>query len=354
MTSIQTVEQLELPGRANREDGLERFASCLTKLGHDIGMKVSSRGWAYQLEQLRLINKDQFDRVEGLINECRFKGLLPVDFVAEEESRQFSGVEIPEDETPEEWLQSYLETARHCEELYTPNWWEGEEYYIQMVVEKIDLKTLFEPVCKLYHIPIATSRGWSSILQRAAYARRFGEAEDEGLKCVLLYYGDFDPDGVRISDTLRKNLSDIMTVEWSDGTEGYDPSDLIIDRFGLDYDFIMKNNLTWIDNLITGGKRDLGDSSHPNYNLPYVQEWIAKYGKRKCEANAVITSRTEVTTYCARTIMKYLGHDAPERFKEKRDRIRRHLEDFRERTGLNDAIEHAIETIESTEVNISD
>jgi len=56
-----------------------------------------------------------------------------------------------------------------------------------MLVEKIDLKSLFGPVCWDYHIPIATSKGWSSMLQRAEYARRFKQAENMGLKCVTGY-----------------------------------------------------------------------------------------------------------------------------------------------------------------------
>lgn len=100
---------------------------------------------------------------------------------------------------------------------------------------QIDLKTLFKELCRALHIPIATSKGWSSILQRAEYAKRYLDAEKQGLKCVLLYCGDHDPDGLRISDFLRGNLEDLKNVVWSDETKGYDPHDLIIDRFGLNH-----------------------------------------------------------------------------------------------------------------------
>ena len=150
------------------------------------GFKVSARGWCYQLETERLINKDEFDKVESWINRCRKRGILPIDFTAEEEGRKFSGVEIPETDSPQENLREWIDQTMRAEKWYTPDWWNGEKYYIQMLVEKVDLKTLFMPVCKKYHIPIATSKGWSSMLQRAEYARRFKEAEDKGLK--TLYY----------------------------------------------------------------------------------------------------------------------------------------------------------------------
>lgn len=226
---------------------LQEFAEFLEDLSHEIGFKVSSRGWSYLLETRRLINKDEFDKVTNLINRCRRDGYLPIDFVAEEEARSFKGIEVPSTYPVELEIKSWLEAALEAHSYYTPDWWNGEEYYIQMLVEKIDLITLFSPVCSRYHIPIATSKGWSSMLQRAEYARRFKEARKKGLNCVLLYCGDHDPDGLRISEFIRKNLDDLRNITWNDGLTGYDPADLIIDRFGLNYDFIEANKLTWID-----------------------------------------------------------------------------------------------------------
>jgi len=343
------VYTLKLPQRgsrgARREEELKRFARSLEELSWRVGFKLSSRGWCYQLEGFNLIDKSQFDLVEEVINECRKKGYLPVDFTAEEEARSFSCVEYPASESPAEYMKGYLEAALTCENWYTPDWWEGEEYYLQMVVEKIDLKTLFEPVCRLYHVPIATSKGWSSILQRAEYARRFKEAERRGLKCVLLYCGDFDPDGLRISEFLRKNLEELRSIRWSDGEGGYDPSSLIIDRFGLNYDFIVANNLTWIDNLVTGSGRDLADPSHPNHRLPYVQEYIKRYGARKVEANAIVVVPDRARELCRRAIERYLGGDALERFERKREAVREAFRKVREATGLEEAVRRVLELV---------
>lgn len=329
--------------------GLRDFAISLVKLQKQIGFPVSSRGWCYQLEGFGLITKARFDKVENLINECRKIGFLPIDFTAEEESRKFSGVEEPTEESPKEYLKKFLEAALRCENWYCPDWWIGEEYYIQMIVEKIDLKTLFTPVCKQYHIPIATTKGWSSMLQRAEYSRRFKQAEDKGLKCVLLYCGDHDPDGLRISDFLRSNLQDLAHIRWEDGVKGYDPKDLIIDRFGLDYDFIEEHNLSWIENLITGSKKNLASPNHPNFSMEYVQDYLTKFGERKCEGNALIIKPAAAEALCRQTIEKYVGANALGRFKEKRREIVDELGEFRESTGLDDTIAQAIELIEESE-----
>lgn len=343
---------------------LELFAEGVIEIQKKIGFKISSRGWGYQLEQYGLIDKDQFNLVEKLINDCRKKGYLPIDFVAEEKAREFDNIQIPEAETPEEFMAKYLRAAMMCEGWYTPDWWDGEKYYIQMLVEKIDLKTLFEPVCKKYKICIATSKGWSSMLQRAEYARRFKKAEEKGLTCVLLYCGDHDPDGLRISNFIHDNLYELAQVYWwDDGSEGYNPHNLIIDRFGLNYDFIAQNKLSWIDNLITGsggyiatmvdGKivqgRAKSGKPHPNYPLPYVQEYLYKYGVRKCEGNALVVQPDAGRKLCEEAIIKYLGPDALTRFAMKRAAIRTELHDFREDTGLDKIINDALETIKKEE-----
>lgn len=330
----------------NKNIDLEEFAQYIVDLSEEIGFRVSSRGWAYLLETRRLINKDQFDRVTNLINKCRKRGILPIDFIAEESSREFQNVEKPDEENIIRKFGRYLNIAQKAPELYTPNWWEGEEYYIQMVVEKVDLVTLFQPVCEDYHICIANSRGWSSMLQRAEYARRFSEAEAKDLHCVLLYCGDHDPDGLRISEFIRKNLYDLKDIEWEDGLRGYDPSDLIIDRFGLNYDFIIENNLTWIDNLITGSKRNLASPDHKNYHMTYVQEYLNTIGEKKCEANAIVTMPVKAQELVRGAIEAYLGPDAEDRFKEKRQAVRDEFNKFINGTEIGKSLDEAIELTE--------
>lgn len=87
--------QFELKNKYSKAE-LKDFAIQIQRISETIGFKVSSRGWCYILEGYRLINKDEFDKVDKLINNCRRYGLLPIDFVAEESSRQFHGIEEPD------------------------------------------------------------------------------------------------------------------------------------------------------------------------------------------------------------------------------------------------------------------
>lgn len=331
------------------EKQIGKFVEFILEISNDIGFKVSSRGWGYIMEQKGLITKDQFDKVEDVINRCRRSGLLPVDFVAEESARRFEEVHIPDTISLPGHVRNWLQYAFDCENHFEPDWWDGEEYYIQTVVEKIDLVSLFRDLSADYHIPIANSKGWSSILQRAEYCRRFAEAEQRGLKCVLLYCGDHDPDGLRISETLRSNLEDIKNITWGDGTPGYDPAELIIDRFGLEYDFIRKNKLTWIDNLITGSGNNLASPKHPNYNLPYLQNYLKKVGARKCEANSVVVVPEMGRAMYQSAIEKYLGNDSETRFRRKKREVAERIEQILEEVEIREPLQLAIDKLNEME-----
>ena len=223
---------------------------------------------------------------------------------------------------------------------------------------------MFEPVCQKYHIPIATGSGWQSMLQRAIYSRRFKEAQDRGLQCVLLYAGDFDPDGLRISEFLRKNLEDLKSIRWEDGVEGYDPTDLLIRRFGLSYEFITQHKLTWIDNLYTGAGHQLAINGpngtilpgktkdgkpHKNFKMQYMQDYLRKYGCRKCEANALVIRPDAARQLVESQIKILVGDDAVKRFDKKSAEVKRILDDFREKTGMTKSLKKALEQIRKNE-----
>ena len=96
------------------------------------------------------------------------------------------------------------------------------------------------------------------------------------------------------------------------GAVGWSPEDLVIDRFGLNYDFIKEQGLTWIDNLETSSGGRLDDPRHKHHRNPYVRTYIEKFGVRKCESNAVVTRINAGRELCLQTILKYLDDDDPE------------------------------------------
>jgi hypothetical protein len=295
--------------QAQYEDALLAFCAAIIQIRSTIDFDISARGWCYILENHGLL-KGEFDRAQALITDCRKQGRLPLNIVAEDGARSFLNLEDLDDNDPVNCADAAINYLSQAHQFYTPiSFWDGQEYYLEMLVEKIDLKGLFANVCSAFNIPIANARGWSDLNSRAAMMRRFAEHEAEGRRPVLLYCGDHDPMGLSISDFLRSNLADLSAAV------GWTPENLIVDRFGLNADFIERHNLTWIDNLETSGGRRLDDRRHPDNQKPYVQRYLTRYGARKVEANALVVRPVAGRQLCRDAILKYIDADASKRYR---------------------------------------
>ncbi|MCO5129240.1 MAG: hypothetical protein M9932_01575 [Xanthobacteraceae bacterium] len=290
------------------------FCDTILQISSTLDFKVSARGWGYIFENRGLITKAEFDACQRFINDRRKSGELPIDICAVDDSRAFSGVEwIDRHSTSyEAWL--IVEQIKEAHLNYHHiSLWDNQTFYVQMMVEKIDLRSLFEPICREFNIPIANAKGWSDINSRAAMMERFKDAEMKGLVPVLLYCGDHDPAGLNISEFMRSNMNDLShAVGWS-------PDNLVIDRFGLNPDFIEAHNLTWVENLITGSGEDLANPKHDDHSKPYVQRYIQQFGIRKVEANALVIAPDAGRALCRNAIMKYVNVDAIREYRLKLD-----------------------------------
>jgi len=303
-------------GDPNYEARLEEFTNEILALNRQRTnpVKYSSRGWCYLLEGLGKISKGEFDAAQKAINDCRKIGLLPIDFVAEDQdiTRRFMGIHTASDPgVLLKHLRKDVEEMLNNLPFYATDYWTDEEYYVMMCVEKGDILNLFEPICRKYHVPIVNSKGWAPILLRAHIAALSQRAEAKGLTPVLLLFYDHDPDGVKITSRFRENLRDC------EGGTGWSPDELIIDRFGLNKEDIDKYNLTWIENLRTSSGRESRD-----------WEYINQYGRRKCEANALFKNDETLRAgeeICSKAIERYYGDDAKERFNKKEENSRQKL-----------------------------
>jgi hypothetical protein len=134
---------------------------------------------------------------------------------------------------------------------------------------------------------------------------------------------DHDPAGLDISNRLMRLFEDLQhAVDW-------DPSGLLIVRFGLNADFINANRLTWIDGLKTSSGEDLADPGHPDHNKPYVQDYIRRFGARKVEANALVVRPEQGRRLCRGAILQYVDQDRAQEYfaqlEERREAARRAL-----------------------------
>jgi len=302
------VGGLELPrrrrGRLTPESEAEyqtrrtEFCRLILQIRSTMDFNVGSRG----------------DDAEKLITDCRKAGDLPLDVCAEDNSREAVGLQgALNDPDVESEAQSWVDYLREdAHRNYTPfGFWDDLDVYVEVAVEKLDLRNLFAPVCAEFFVPITNFKGWSDLNSRAAMMRRFAEHEAAGRRCVLLLCGDHDPGGLLITGAMRRNLEDLAAaVDWS-------PLNLVITRFGLNADFIRRHRLTWIDNLETSSGKRLDDPDHNDHAKGFVQDYIRRYGVRKCEANALVVAPAVGRDLCRRAILEHVPAGAPEAYSDR-------------------------------------
>lgn len=268
-----------------------RRAMAIERLSAETGYRFGPRGWAYYAEGLGLITKGEFDRFEKLLTDLRKDGELDPDVIEPDASRMATEVYDydADEDTPEQhaeyavgeikdrlksWANSYYETG----------WWDGLDYYVEMIVEKKDLVQIFRDTADRYNVRITNGKGDTDIHTRLAILKRFKKHAEEGRRCALLAVGDHDPKGLHIVEGLKRTVMSCCNLR---GLDWWDP-DFEVVNIGLTEGQIDALGLMKINNLETGGGRDLSDPSHPDHSKPYVQDYLRRFGVWKCEANALV------------------------------------------------------------------
>jgi len=287
-----------------------------------LGFAATARGYCYYLEGRGEITKGEFNKAAELISEWRKEGRLACDIVAADETRQATGLEEIDENDVEDEAERAVRACRHWHLNYTPfSFWDEQNVYVEMAVEKNDLRNLFRPVCDRFRIPITNMKGWTDINSRVDMLERFAERHAEGKRCVLLVCGDHDPGGLHISDFVHSNLDDVAIPAGC----GPDDIDLEIERFGLNKDQIDSLGLMWIDNLETSSGKDLANPRHPDHNKDYVQSYLREFGARKVEANALMAQPDAAREVCLDTIHQYIDDEAVEEYEASLEEVREEL-----------------------------
>ena len=286
-----------------------------------------TRGWCYIAEEYGL-SKGDFERAMALIIDSRKNGLLPLDFIGDDAPRAFINVEKLDAADPEDQAQRVVNYVDKVHTHYDPlSLWEHQDDYVEMLVEKVGLRNLFRPVCEQYHVALGNTRGCWSISMRVDLLSRLASWQGRGKRCVLLYCGDHDVHGLRISRDIRSNLEDLLPAFRATypECEEFDLDAVVIDRFGLNADFIKKNRLSWTENLITGSGKDLGDPAHGIHWNHDVQAYIKRFGARKVEADALVTRPDAGRALCEAAIRRYVDDDGIKKFERAVKRERKQM-----------------------------
>ena len=95
---------------------------------------------------------------ESSHGDCRKTGDLPLDICAEDDSRTTIGLQREPDESdPRDHAQGWVDYLREdMPNSYRPFvFWDDQKVYVEVAVEKLDLRNLFESACAEFYVPIS-------------------------------------------------------------------------------------------------------------------------------------------------------------------------------------------------------
>src|SRR5512135_2093627 len=252
-----------------REDSLRRIGEINDILAEYSGQKLTVRQVFYQLVSRGLIPNTvkSYKNTASIITDGRYAGLIDWE-VIEDRNR--------EPDSPSEWvsIDSLVNAALRSFRL--PRW-EGQEYYVEVWVEKAALAGVLSPITYRHHVTLMVNRGYSSAsAMKESAERMMFHCSDDERRPILLYLGDHDPSGEDMVRDVRDRL-----IEF--GVER-----LEVHKLALTMDQIKKfrpppNPAKWTDSRAAAYVEKFGEQSWELDALPprelnrIVEEAILEY-----------------------------------------------------------------------------
>lgn len=159
------------------------------------GYQISLRQLYYQLVSRGEIpnNQKEYKKLGDTLNKARLAGL--VDWSSMEDRGRYLRGTNGGYGSPAEYI-SGLENG------YFKDWWQGQDNYVEVWVEKDALVGVVERPCDRHRVRYFSCRGYSSATEQYAAGKRFARQERWGRTCHILHLGDHDPSGL---DMTRDN-----------------------------------------------------------------------------------------------------------------------------------------------------
>lgn len=156
-------------------------------------------------------------------------------------------------------LFDFTDTVRNA---YRKDKWINQEKYIEIWTEKDALRGVISPITNKWDVGLLVVRGQVSRTAIYEAYQRFRQKESEDKECYLFYFGDFDPSGLSIFNSLQSRISN-----FKDGSLS-----LIFKRIALTQKQIKKYKLP----------QDPAKKSDPNY-----RKFVEEYGDNVVELDSL-------------------------------------------------------------------
>ncbi|MFA6031266.1 MAG: hypothetical protein WC969_15560, partial [Elusimicrobiota bacterium] len=118
------------------------------------GLKLTLRQLYYQCVTINLFENSEksYKNLGSLVSDARLAGLIDWDAIEDRVRQPRTQFEVPN-------LGAAVKTIEHAYRL--PRW-EGQDYYVELWVEKDALAGVLQPMADKYHVTMMVNRGYSS------------------------------------------------------------------------------------------------------------------------------------------------------------------------------------------------
>jgi len=156
-------------------------------------------------------------------------------------------------------LSDFADTVRNA---YCKDKWINQRNYIEIWTEKDALRGVISPITEKWDVGLLVVRGQVSRTAIYEAYQRYRQKREQDKECYLFYFGDFDPSGLSIYNSLRNRISNFQGGFLS----------LTFDRIALTPEQIKEYKLP----------QDPAKKSDPNY-----RRFVEEYGDNVVELDSL-------------------------------------------------------------------
>ena len=169
----------------------------------ELGYRLTLRQLYYQLVSRDIIpnSTKEYSKLGNVVSKGRLSGLLDWSMIEDR-------VRIPKRNQHWNTPNEILKAAAHS---FYMDRWKGQEYYVEVWVEKDAVSNIIEPVCSKYDVLFMANRGYAS--QTAIYDAFHRVRNSYAGECkqpVVIYLGDHDPSGIDMTRDITQRLETFL------------------------------------------------------------------------------------------------------------------------------------------------
>ena len=197
-------------------------------------------------------DRKSYQSLDELTVRARLQGYIPMDAI-DDDTRPIVVWDVHDD------VQGYIRRdIRRLFMGYARDLLQSQPNHIEIIGEKLTIKSIIQPIAEENCIPFALGRGYGNLPIRAKMLERFEESGKE--KLVILFLSDFDADGDEIVHSFARSMRD---------------------DFDIDEDLLVPIKVALTHEQVQTMDLQTDEMSEAKPSSPNYQKFVAKYGSNR-------------------------------------------------------------------------